>query len=196
MPRPGHPGAVCAYLVGDTEVRSVLDAVLAGRQRPRPRPATGSSVGVTPKVAKRCCTPPDRGRLRSRPDPARRRRARRRPAGATQQHQHHHRLRVGYLVLAATGYDAIDQHAEPRVDHDPRQVRAAPLIGAACTTTRDLFTVYNRMSIAHPFKRNTLSTPPWSTGFKQDSAGGAAIRTPVLIVPGGEDTSVPESIIN
>ncbi len=99
-----------------------------------------------------------------------------------------------YLVLAAAGYDAIDPNAH--IASIMTQVGRARLasIERGCDTTADVFTLYNQLTVRQAFTRNPLTTQPWSTGFANDSPGAAPTASPILIVQGNKDTSVPRHV--
>jgi alpha-beta hydrolase superfamily lysophospholipase len=101
---------------------------------------------------------------------------------------------TAYLVLAAAGYDAIDPQAHiASIMTSAGQARLAS-VERGCDTTADVFTVYHPLTVSQAFTRNPLTTRPWSTGFARESAGNAPAASPILIVQGGMDTSVPRPL--
>jgi pimeloyl-ACP methyl ester carboxylesterase len=101
---------------------------------------------------------------------------------------------TGYLVLAAAGYAALHPALNVATLMTASGKSHLPSIEAPCNSTNDIFTQYNSLSIDQAFTDNPLTTKPWSDGLASDSVGAAPITTPILIVQGDKDTSVPRRL--
>jgi alpha-beta hydrolase superfamily lysophospholipase len=195
-PGLGTPGPH-PYIVGDSEAHSVLDAARAAREIPAAHASNrviewghsqgGQAVLYAAQIARTYA--PDLHLLGTvAAAPAANVPALLASITATTDYG------TAYLVLAAAGYDAIDPHAEiASIMTQAGKARLAS-IERGCDTTADVFTVYNQLAVDQVFTRNPLTTPPWSAGFRGDSAGMTPITSPILIVQGDRDTSVPRHI--
>jgi alpha-beta hydrolase superfamily lysophospholipase len=195
-PGLGTPGPH-PYLVGDSEARAVLDAVRAARQIPAAQASRrvvgwGHSEGGQAVLAAAQIAPayaPDLDLLGTvAAAPAANVPALLASITTTTDYG------TGYLVLAASGYDAIDPRARIASIMTPAGAARLASVERGCDTTGDVFTLYNRLTISQAFRRNPLTTAPWSTGFARDSAGDSPAASPILVVQGDQDTSVPRPI--
>jgi alpha-beta hydrolase superfamily lysophospholipase len=194
-PGLGTPGPH-PYVVGGSEARSVLDAVRAARQIPASHASNrvigwGHSQGGQAALYAAQIAPvyaPDLNLLGTvAAAPAANVPALLASITTTD-------YGTAYLVLAAAGYDAIDPQAKIASIMTQAGKDRLASIERGCDTRADVFTVYNQLTVDQVFTRNPLTTPPWSIGFRADSAGMTPITSPVLVVQGGMDTSVPRPV--
>jgi pimeloyl-ACP methyl ester carboxylesterase len=99
---------------------------------------------------------------------------------------------VAYLVEAAAGYAAIDSSVSLRSIMTRRGAAFLHLVEDGCGD--ELINAYTGMSVPDAFTKDPRTTPPWSTGFANNSTGLLPAHLPILIMQGGQDPIVSPDV--
>jgi pimeloyl-ACP methyl ester carboxylesterase len=189
----GAPGSH-PYLVGESEARSVLDAVRAARQLPGIHLAGnvvvfGDTQGGQAALFTGQIAPTYAPGLHllgvAAEDPPTDLLALERHAATTP-------FAVEFLLEAAAGYSAANPAADLRTILTHRGLTDLRLVRRECDDQFGQATA--GQSVSSVFSESPLVTPPWSTGLAADSAGAVRIGAPILIVQGTADQLYPANI--
>jgi hypothetical protein len=188
---PGnHP-----YLVGESEARSVLDAVRAAHQLPglglgNKMVVFGDTQGghaalVTGEIASAYAPELHLLGVAAEDPPT--------DLVAFEHHEATTPFAVESLLEAAAGYSAADPSADLHSILTPRGITELGLVRTECDDQIGQATAGQQIDAV--FSANPLTTPPWSSGLAANSPGAARTPAPILIAQGTADQRYPADIV-
>jgi hypothetical protein len=193
-PGLGAPGQH-PYLVGQSEARSVIDAVRAAQQLPglglgNNMVVFGDTQGghaalFTGQIASAYAPELHLLGVAAEDPPT--------DLVAFAQHAAATPFAVEFLLEAAAGYSAANPSADLRTILTPQGITDLSLLRNECDDQIGQATA--GQTVAAVFSKNPLTTPPWSTGLVANSPGAAATTAPILISQGTADQQYPADIV-